>query len=72
MYLIAILLRNYVKFGRRKPNTGAVFIKFAKQREAKVSGGRDPKIANDCENIVYSSGVRTRNVPLPRAMRSLR
>lgn len=37
-----------------------------------VSGGSDQKIANDREGIVYSSGVRTRNVPLPRAMRSLR
>jgi len=33
MDLVQILLRNLVKFGDRKPNTGAVVAKFAEQRQ---------------------------------------
>jgi hypothetical protein len=33
MHLTAILLRKYRKFAPQKPNTGAVLIKFAEQRE---------------------------------------
>src|SRR5437660_11736449 len=33
MYLVAILLRTYVRFARRKANSGAVFIPFAEQGE---------------------------------------
>ena len=35
MYLVHILLRNLVKFGARKPNTGAVFTKFAEQSRSR-------------------------------------
>jgi hypothetical protein len=33
MHLVQILLRNLVKVGGRKPNTGAVVAKFAEQRQ---------------------------------------
>ena len=54
MYLVHILLRNQVKFGGRKPNTGAVFANFAEQRSDGFRlEANDHEITDDASSLVW-------------------